>query len=169
AECGSRRAACWKCEVASSSLPSMSSAAASVSCTSADFGNRSARRFNVSSASETLFSCKSSVARRNWTDASGESDWQYPKAAKRTKIRGTNRRIIAGRGQTPREKNIYPRFPLGYDNFSVCATCIAHLAVFGQYVALTQLSQLVLRAESARFRNGSGRVVRYCPEPMFSR
>ena len=30
-------------------------------------------------------------------------------------------------------------------------------------------SELVLRAESARFRNGSRRVVRHCPEPAFSR
>jgi len=30
-------------------------------------------------------------------------------------------------------------------------------------------SESVLRAESATFRNESRRVVRYCPEPMFSR
>ena len=28
---------------------------------------------------------------------------------------------------------------------------------------------LLLRTESAKFRNGSRRVVRYCPEPVFSR
>ena len=30
-------------------------------------------------------------------------------------------------------------------------------------------SEFVLRAESARIRNGSRRVVRFCPEPAFSR